>query len=184
VQLTELRNFVTAKPVPQELGMQRMQRQNALAKIFLAKLIVDLVEFGRNLGKIKVKLGKKWIDLGKIKILHPQKHSISYGYGHSLTIEAGKSWTCSVNQQVHTCLKNFCKTMLVRWLRCAYESCYFLLFFPFFFLSAVSNLWVHVRLAREVVSHGHSVNTKYAKTICDSENTVFFWCDILWNLLK
>jgi len=24
---------------------------------------------------------QNWLDLGKIKILHPQKHSISYGYG-------------------------------------------------------------------------------------------------------
>jgi len=25
--------------------------------------------------------GQIWLDLGKIKILHPQKDSISYGYG-------------------------------------------------------------------------------------------------------
>jgi len=32
------------------------------------------------LGKIEAKFEQKWSDLGKIKTLHPQKHSISYGY--------------------------------------------------------------------------------------------------------
>jgi len=32
------------------------------------------------LGKVKAKFGQTWFELGKIKILHPQKHSISYGY--------------------------------------------------------------------------------------------------------
>jgi len=51
---------------------------------------LDLGKFGwiwaklkRNLGKIEVKFGQKWLYLGKIKILHPQKHSISYGYGEA-----------------------------------------------------------------------------------------------------
>jgi len=65
----------------------------SLSKIFWAKLI----KFGRNLSKIKEKFGQKWPDLskvevkftrfrqiwldsGKIKILHPQKHSITYGW--------------------------------------------------------------------------------------------------------
>jgi len=46
------------------------------------------------LGEIKVKFGKSGLDLGKIeakfgqiKILHPQKHSVSYGYGY-ITIDA------------------------------------------------------------------------------------------------
>jgi len=56
-----------------------------LAKIFGAKLI----RFGQiwlNLGKIRrmdkieAKFEQKRLDLGKIKILHPQKHSISNGY--------------------------------------------------------------------------------------------------------
>jgi len=34
----------------------------------------------QNLGKIEAKFGQKWFDLGKIKILHPQKHLFSYGY--------------------------------------------------------------------------------------------------------
>jgi len=38
-----------------------------LAKIFGAKLN---------------RFGQKWLDLGNIKILHPQKHSISYGYAN------------------------------------------------------------------------------------------------------
>jgi len=33
-----------------------------------------------NLGKIWANLGKIWANLDKIKILHPEKHSISYGY--------------------------------------------------------------------------------------------------------
>jgi len=37
-------------------------------------------ELWRNLDKIEAKFGQKWLDLGKIKILHPQKHSIFYGY--------------------------------------------------------------------------------------------------------
>jgi len=37
------------------------------------------------LDKIKAKLGQKCLDLSKIKILHPQKHSITYGYaGHDV----------------------------------------------------------------------------------------------------
>jgi len=32
------------------------------------------------LGK-SLRFGRIWLDLGKIKILHPQKHSTSYGYG-------------------------------------------------------------------------------------------------------
>jgi len=31
------------------------------------------------LGNIEAEFGRKWLDLGKIKLLHPQKHSISYG---------------------------------------------------------------------------------------------------------
>jgi len=34
-------------------------------------------------GQIRVKFGQIWLDLGKIKILHPQKLSISYGYAKS-----------------------------------------------------------------------------------------------------
>jgi len=39
--------------------------------------------FGQNWSEICAKvfgIGKIWLDLGKIKILHPQKYSISYGY--------------------------------------------------------------------------------------------------------
>jgi len=46
-----------------------------------------LIRFGSNMSKIWVKFGQEWLrfgqiwlDLGKFKILHPQKHSISYGY--------------------------------------------------------------------------------------------------------
>jgi len=34
----------------------------------------------QNLGKIEAKFGQIWLDLGKIKTLHPQKHSFSDGY--------------------------------------------------------------------------------------------------------
>jgi len=34
-------------------------------------------------------MSKIWVNLGKIKMLHPQKYSISYGYDHcELTISA------------------------------------------------------------------------------------------------
>jgi len=42
----------------------------------------NLVRCGRNLGKIKAKFGQKRSDLGKIKVLHSQKHSISYVYAY------------------------------------------------------------------------------------------------------
>jgi len=51
-------------------------------KIFLDKIVsiwANLIRFGQNFGKINVKFGKIWSDLGKIKTLHLQKHSISYG---------------------------------------------------------------------------------------------------------
>jgi len=62
--------------------MQEMQ-PHPLANIFW----VNLVGFGRilgkiktNLGKIEAKFGQIWLDiLDKIKILHPPKHSTSYG---------------------------------------------------------------------------------------------------------
>jgi len=38
-----------------------------LAKLFWEKLVSP---------------GQVWLDLGKIKILHPKKHSIPYGYGY------------------------------------------------------------------------------------------------------
>jgi len=34
------------------------------------------------LGEKLIRFGQIWLKLGKIKILHPQKHSITYGYGH------------------------------------------------------------------------------------------------------
>jgi len=40
-------------------------------------------KYGQNLVKIlakMIKFGQIWLDLGKIKILHPQKHLISYSY--------------------------------------------------------------------------------------------------------
>jgi len=44
------------------------------------------------LGKIEAKFGLKYLNLGKIKILHPLKHPISYGYvdglAHTSLVEA------------------------------------------------------------------------------------------------
>jgi len=52
---------------------------------------LNLVRFWRNLGKIEEKFGEKWLDFGKIKILRPQKHSISYGYASKNNIYAQHS---------------------------------------------------------------------------------------------
>jgi len=47
------------------------------SKIVWTKL-VRLGQIWLNLGKIEAKFGQKRLDLGKIKILHPKKYSISY----------------------------------------------------------------------------------------------------------
>jgi len=57
---------------------------SALAKILLKKLI--------KLAKIEAKFGKKWLDLGKIKILYPQKHPISYGYTQKIYFPTEDFW--------------------------------------------------------------------------------------------
>jgi len=58
-----------------------------LRKLFKFRQVLDLCEikmkFGKILGKIWAKVFRFeqiWLDLGKIKILHPQKHSIFYSY--------------------------------------------------------------------------------------------------------
>jgi len=43
-----------------------------------------MIQFEQNWGEIWTKMirfEQIWLDLGKIKIVHPQKHSISYGDG-------------------------------------------------------------------------------------------------------
>jgi len=45
-----------------------------------------LVGFGQSKGKIEAKFGQRGLDLGKIKILHPQEHSIPYSYVNVLVV--------------------------------------------------------------------------------------------------
>jgi len=65
-----------------------MIQPHLLAKTFFVKfeqVWLDLCEIKLNLGKFEAKFGlisgAIRLNLGKIKILHPQKHSIFYGYG-------------------------------------------------------------------------------------------------------
>jgi len=60
---------------------------------------LDLEKIWLNLDKIKAKFGQNWLDLGKIKILHPQKHSISYGCedGVLIILLTALNFLCSAN---------------------------------------------------------------------------------------
>jgi len=73
----------------------------------------------RNLGKIEVKFGQKWLDLGKIKILHPQKHSISFGYGLNIMDFNIKALLFSLFllNQTHT-WRSFRSTNKITWKKC------------------------------------------------------------------
>jgi len=62
-------------------------------KHFLAKLI-RFGQFWSDLGDIKAK-GKFRQNSTKIKILHPQKHSISYGYVDISCFRNGRLPTCA-----------------------------------------------------------------------------------------
>jgi len=42
-------------------------------------IFANFSKLNQNLGKIVSKFGQKLLDLGKITILHPQKHLIFYG---------------------------------------------------------------------------------------------------------
>jgi len=58
--------------------------KNCLEKLIRFGILANLVRFWQNLGKIEAKIWPRfcqiWLDLDKIKILHPQKLSISYDY--------------------------------------------------------------------------------------------------------
>jgi len=43
------------------------------------KLVLDMGKIRQTLDKIEAKFGQIWLDLGKINIVHPEKHSI-HGY--------------------------------------------------------------------------------------------------------
>jgi len=51
-----------------------------LAKNLLEKFGWIWKNLRRNLGKSDITFEQIWLDLGKIKILHPQKYSTSHGY--------------------------------------------------------------------------------------------------------
>jgi len=55
-----------------------------LYKLFVRYLVVKPVSVNAALDNV-IRFGKIWLDFGKIKILHPQKHSIPKGYGNNNT---------------------------------------------------------------------------------------------------
>jgi len=55
------------------------------------------------LRKIEAKFVQRLFNLGKIKILHPQKHPFSYGYGFSISLH---SRCCGSWFTVKRCTKN------------------------------------------------------------------------------
>jgi len=62
-----------------------------------------LIRFVRYLGKFEqiwVKFGQIWLDLGNIKILHPPKNSISYGYAEVSFISRQYSETTGMNLNI------------------------------------------------------------------------------------
>jgi len=68
----------------QWLGRWGCNRKNFLGQLIrFCQILANLGTFRKNWGEIWAKVnrfGQIWLDLDKIKILHPQTHSMSYGH--------------------------------------------------------------------------------------------------------